>query len=93
MENRYTPEDMKSLYEYLCRTFNNEFGNGNDIDLDVDRAINLIEFYNYDYKQMISDSPMLLNSLFIPYENLPLYINDIIDIDRFIVLWRLQYGV
>lgn len=59
---------------------------------DLNRVVDLCESYFFDYESMIKDSPMLLSSLSMPFENLPLLINDEIEIDRVLAEWRLKIG-
>jgi len=80
MESNFSKEEIKDLSLYIENAIN-EYSTE-----DYSRVLNLCEFYNYDYKQMISDSPMLLCLLEVSFENIPLRINDSIDIDHMLAL-------
>jgi hypothetical protein len=85
VRNNFTKEEIADLFKYIILY---------DIDLNVDsgRVLNLCEFYDNDYKQMIMDSPLLLCLLDIKYDDIPLHINDTIEIDRILAKWRLKIG-
>ena len=83
MENKFSQKELKNLFEYLP-----EF-KGN---LDIERAINTLEHYNFKYNDVIDDSPLLFSELTTPWDDLPLKINTNCAIDKAVMMWRLKIG-
>ena len=96
MENKYTPDELKSLEKFVWEYLKNVQPG---FAVSIPPFIIRMEKCNYDWDRLmenLKDSYMkfdYIKYLNIPYEDLPLHINDLDGgLKRPIVSWRLHVG-